>query len=101
MRFGTRWLVIVLAVAMGTLSSLPAWGDSSPSSSPSPGAADLTYTVGTLVVDLFDTNTKKLIWRGSASDTLSSKSDKNIKKLNMDVKKMFDRFPPETGKEQL
>jgi len=29
-----------------------------------------TYKVGTLVVDLFDTNTKKLIWRGSASDTL-------------------------------
>ena len=25
-----------------------------------------TYKVGTLVVDLFDTNAKKLIWRGSA-----------------------------------
>ena len=60
-----------------------------------------TYEVGTLVVDLFDTNTKKLIWRGSASDTLSDKADKNIKKLNMDVVKMFDRFPPETGKGQL
>jgi hypothetical protein len=57
-----------------------------------------TYTVGTLVVDLFDTNTKKLIWRGSASDTLSDKSDKNIKKLNSDVQKMFDRFPPEEKK---
>src|SRR5215470_6939106 len=42
-----------------------------------------TYRVGTLVVDLFDTNSKKLTWRGSASDTLSNKSDKNIKKLNM------------------
>jgi hypothetical protein len=57
-----------------------------------------TYIVGTLVVDLFDRNTKKLIWRGSASDTLSDKSDKNIKKLNADVQKMFDHFPPETGK---
>src|SRR5438046_4793891 len=37
------------------------------------------YKVGTLVVDLFDANTKKVIWRGSASDTLSNKSDKNIK----------------------
>ena len=35
-----------------------------------------TYKVGTLVVDLFDSNTKKLIWRGSSSDTLSDKSDK-------------------------
>lgn len=60
-----------------------------------------TYRVGTLVVDLFDTNTKKLIWRGSASDTLSDKSDKNIKKLNKDVQKMFDHFPSETGKGQL
>ena len=57
-----------------------------------------TYKVGTLVVDLFDTNTKKLIWRGSASDTLSDKSDKNIKKLSLDVRKMFDHFPPEVKK---
>src|SRR5580698_8837964 len=40
-----------------------------------------TYQVGTLVVDLFDAKTKHLVWRGSASDTLSSKSDKNIKAL--------------------
>ena len=53
------------------------------------------YKVGTLVVDLFDANTKKLIWRGSASDTLSSKSDKNIKELDKGVQKMFDHFPPE------
>jgi hypothetical protein len=60
-----------------------------------------TYKVGTLVVDLFDSNTKKLIWRGSSSDTLSSKSDKNIKNLDRGVEKMFDRFPPETRKGQL
>jgi Domain of unknown function (DUF4136) len=53
-----------------------------------------TYRVGTLVVDLFDSNTKKLIWRGSASDTLSDKSDKNIKNLDKGVEKMFERFPP-------
>jgi len=57
-----------------------------------------TYKVGTLVVDLFDTNTKKLIWHGSASDTLSDKSDKNIKTLNSDVQRMFDHFPPEVKK---
>ena len=34
------------------------------------------YKVGTLVVDLFDANTKKLLWRGSPSDTLSSNSTK-------------------------
>jgi hypothetical protein len=52
------------------------------------------YKVGTLVVDLFDAHTKKLVWRGSASDTLSDKSDKNIKNLDKGVQKMFDHFPP-------
>jgi hypothetical protein len=54
-----------------------------------------TYKVGTLVIDLFDANSKKLIWRGSASDTLSNKSDKNIKNLDKGVQKMFQHFPPE------
>ena len=53
-----------------------------------------TYTVGTVVVDLFDTKTKQLIWRGAASDTLSDNSDKNIKNLNESVDKMFKHFPP-------
>jgi hypothetical protein len=52
------------------------------------------YKVGTLVVDLFDASTKKVIWRGSASDTLSDKSDKNIKNLDKGVQKMFEHFPP-------
>jgi hypothetical protein len=53
-----------------------------------------TYKVGTLVVDLFDAHTKKLIWRGSSSDSLSSKSDKNIKNLDKEVHTMFSHFPP-------
>ena len=43
---------------------------------------------------MFDAHTKKLVWRGSASDTLSDKSDKNIKNLDKGVQKMFDHFPP-------
>jgi hypothetical protein len=53
-----------------------------------------TYQVGTLVVDMFDSKTKKLIWRGSASDTLSDKTEKNIKNLDKGVQKMFKDFPP-------
>jgi hypothetical protein len=53
-----------------------------------------TYKVGTVVVDLFDTKTKQLIWRGAASDTLSDNSDKNIKNLDEGVDKMFKHFPP-------
>jgi Domain of unknown function (DUF4136) len=56
------------------------------------------YKVGKLVVDLLDANTKQLVWRGSSSDTLSDKSDKNIKALDKGVDKMFDHFPPGTPK---
>jgi len=57
-----------------------------------------TYKVGTVVVDLFDTKTKQLIWRGTESDTLSNKSDKNIKNLDKGVEKMFKQFPPGSSK---
>ena len=57
-----------------------------------------TYQVGTLVVDLFDAKTKKLLWRGCSSDTLSNNSDKNIKNLDKGVEKMFRQFPPGTAK---
>lgn len=52
------------------------------------------YKVGTLVVDLFDARTKRLIWRGTAEDTLSDKPEKNEKKLQQAVEKMFKKFPP-------
>lgn len=57
-----------------------------------------TYQVGTVVVDLFDGKTKNLIWRGSASDTLSNNADKNTKNLDKGVQKMFSHFPPEPKK---
>ena len=57
-----------------------------------------TYKVGTVVVDLFDTKSKQLIWRGAASDTLSNNSDKNIKNLDKGVEKMFKNFPPGSSK---
>jgi hypothetical protein len=56
-----------------------------------------TYEVGTLVVDLFDAGTRMLVWRGSASDTISAKSDRNIRKLDRSVQKMFEQFPPRSA----
>jgi Domain of unknown function (DUF4136) len=56
------------------------------------------YKVGTLVLDMFDTQTKKVVWRGSASDTLSSKSDKDIKNLDKGVQRMLKNFPPGESK---
>ena len=57
-----------------------------------------TYTVGTLVVDLFDAKTKDLVWRGVSSGMLSNKSGKNIENLNKGVQKLFQHFPPDALK---
>jgi hypothetical protein len=52
------------------------------------------YTVGTLVVDIFDSESKTLVFRGVAEDELSDKAEKNKKKLVKAVEKMFKKFPP-------
>ena len=50
--------------------------------------------VGSLRIDMFDSGTHQLVWRGIARDQLSDKPEKNTKKLNKALDKMFDKFPP-------
>ncbi|MDR3700119.1 MAG: DUF4136 domain-containing protein [Candidatus Sulfopaludibacter sp.] len=50
--------------------------------------------VGNLTVDIFDANTKKLIWRGVASDAVGDNPEKNEKKMDKTVDDMFKKFPP-------
>jgi hypothetical protein len=52
------------------------------------------YKVGTVVVDIFDAQSKEAIWRGSATDALSGNSDSNAKATEAAITKMFDNFPP-------
>ena len=54
------------------------------------------YTVGTLVVDMFDAKTKNLVFRGTAEDEISDNPEKNAKKLEKASSKMFKNFPPAT-----
>jgi hypothetical protein len=49
---------------------------------------------GTLVVDLLDSSSKHLVWRGTANSALSGKPEKNEKKLEHLVDDMFKHFPP-------
>lgn len=58
-----------------------------------------TYTTGTMIVDMYDASTKKLVWRGIATDTLSDDPQKNAKKVQKATEKMFkDKFPPKPKK---
>jgi hypothetical protein len=56
------------------------------------------YLVGTLVVDIFDAKSKQLVFRGTATDELSDKPEKNVKKLDKATSKMFKDFPPGSAK---
>ena len=50
--------------------------------------------VGNLRVDIFDANSKQLLWRGEASDAVGDHPEKNEKKMDKAVDDMFKNFPP-------
>jgi len=52
------------------------------------------YTVGTLVVDMFDVRTRRAIWSGVAESTVQRDPARQIADLDLAVQKMFAAFPP-------
>lgn len=56
-----------------------------------------TIPIGTLVVDIFDSASKQLIWRGNAEDAMSEKPEKNEKKMEKAVEEMFKHFPEKSA----
>lgn len=62
------------------------------------GGGDTSTTVqnipvGMLVVDLYDSKTHQIVFRGDTKETIASDADKNTKKLNKDIDKMFKQLP--------
>jgi hypothetical protein len=53
-----------------------------------------TYLEGTTVVDLFDTASKKAIWRGVSTGSISDKPDKASRKTAKLIAEMFESYPP-------
>ena len=52
-----------------------------------------SYDVGTLVVDAWDTKTKKLVWRGTATNIIVSPNrDKMMKKIDKGLKKIVKQW---------
>ena len=62
-----------------------------------PVVQSYTIPVGTLAVDLYDNSTHTLVFRGTAADKLSSNSDKNVKKDEKAVDKIFNKLPKHLG----
>ena len=59
-----------------------------------------TIPVGILLMDLYDTGKKQLVWRGDAVKTIDLKKDpdKNYKNLQKLMAKLFKNYPPTPGK---
>ncbi|MCP3163942.1 DUF4136 domain-containing protein [Myxococcus qinghaiensis] len=58
------------------------------------------YEQGTLLLDIVDARSKKLVWRGQAQSEIddSAKAEKQQSKITKAVTKMLERFPPKPGK---
>lgn len=50
--------------------------------------------VGTLIVDMYDTHTHNMVWRGMSHETESDNMNKNSGKLQKAIDEMFYKFPP-------
>lgn len=53
------------------------------------------YEVGTLVVDIYDASTQKLIWQGTSQNTVQENASKREKKIPKNVKKLMKKYPVE------
>ena len=55
-----------------------------------------TYNVGTLVVDLFDAESKRAIWSATAEDVVPDTPAEINADIDNAIAKMFQGFPPGT-----
>lgn len=65
------------------------WGGSGVSTT-----TERTVPLGTLVVDLYDTHSHNLVWRGVSHEMDSNNMNKNAGTLQKAVDEMFYKFPP-------
>lgn len=54
------------------------------------------YEQGTLIIDLIDANSKKLIWRGAATGVITGKQEDMERTINYAVKEILSEYPPKS-----
>jgi len=69
----------------------PGWGWGSGFSTTT---VQTTYE-GTLVVDMVDANQKKLIFQATSTQTISSRPERNTRRLAKAVNEIFEKYPPQ------
>jgi hypothetical protein len=66
----------------------PYWGGGLGHSTPSV----YTYTEGTLIIDIWDAETKELIWRAAATAVIKEKPEKQAKQIEKIINKISKRW---------
>jgi len=66
----------------------PYWGNMAGTMTTTP----VEVKAGTLVIDIWDAKTKKIIWRGSLSGTLTEDLRKGAKRLDKGIEKMVEKW---------
>jgi len=74
----------------------PGWGWGGGSSTTSYSEND--YEVGTFVVDVYDTATKKMVWQGVSKKTINEKANKREKSIPKGIKKLMKNYPVDIPK---
>jgi Domain of unknown function (DUF4136) len=86
-------LIVVGSGGMKTQTSYNAWGMRGIGGGMG-GITPEQNVIGTLIVDLYDTKAKEMVWRGVAQGALNeTNSQKNMKQVDKAVAKMFKNFP--------
>ena len=54
--------------------------------------------VGTLIIDMYDTKTHKLLWRGTVTEPLAGSEDKKDNTIDKEVTMLISKYPPKFKK---
>ena len=69
------------------------WGYGAGMGSSTTSVSTYDYVEGTLVIDFYDEETKKLIWQGTLEDTVNEKPKKREKSIPKNVAKLMKNYP--------
>ncbi len=61
-------------------------------------AAPADIPLDTLVIDMYDTATHKLLWRGTITQPVTASEDKNDQKIDKAVTQLISKYPPKFKK---
>ena len=73
----------------------PYWGNASGTMT----TTTTEYKAGTLVIDIWDAKTQKIVWRGSMSGTITEDLRKGAKKLDKGIEKMVKKWRKQRAKD--